>query len=123
MSDRMAARKNRGFTLIELLIVMAILALLVALAWPQFAGILTGSKQKLNDTNVQLIEQALELYSSNENDQSAALAGTLDENHPLVQKGYLKEAPHNPENNGLYQIYEDSKGNFRVKINTPAPTT
>ena len=60
MSDRMAARKNRGFTLIELLIVMAILALLVALAWPQFAGILTGSKQKLNDTNVQLIEQALE---------------------------------------------------------------
>lgn len=89
---------ERGFTLVELIVVMAILALLAVLAVPKFGTVLSDSKAKAHNANLRLIEQAAELYYT-QTSTAQAQSTILDNTHPLVDGGYLKEAPTNPLTN------------------------
>ena len=51
-------KNNKGFTLAELLIVVAIIAVLVAISIPMFAGQLTKARESTNQANVRAAEAA-----------------------------------------------------------------
>lgn len=54
--------KKRGVTLIELLIVVVILAALAMIAIPRISASADNAKQNACDTNVDLINSAIEMY-------------------------------------------------------------
>lgn len=54
--------KNQGFTLIELLIVVAIIAILAAIAIPNFLAAQTRSKVSRTKADMRTIAVALESY-------------------------------------------------------------
>lgn len=88
---KMMKRENgqKGFTLIELIVVMAILAVLAAIAIPKYTGILATSKRNANDSNIDIIAKAAELYYGAEN----SVPGSIDS---LTIKNYLKTIPDQP---------------------------
>lgn len=81
---------EQGFTLVELIIVMAILALVAGLAVPKFGSVLSDSKTKADNANIQLIESAVELCYTNGDFKPEQLDGTKDLMATLKNKGYLK---------------------------------
>ncbi len=95
---RAIMRNKEGFTLVELIIVMAILAVLAGIAVPKFANVLAQSKIKAHNTNVEMLENAVETYSAQTdtaletiNAADSAAIKTL-----LVDSGYLKAVPDQP---------------------------
>ncbi|MBL0351064.1 MAG: type II secretion system protein [Elusimicrobia bacterium] len=54
--------KKNGFTLIELMLVVAIIALLAAIALPQFANLIEKSREASNRGNMGTVRSALEIY-------------------------------------------------------------
>ncbi|MDD3268427.1 MAG: prepilin-type N-terminal cleavage/methylation domain-containing protein [Syntrophomonadaceae bacterium] len=86
-------RKNgeQGFTLVELIVVMAILALLAALAVPKFGNILSDSKTKAHNANVDMIESAVEVCYASGDFTTAELNGSTDLMATLETGGYLKD--------------------------------
>lgn len=87
--------KEKGFTLVELIVVMAILAILAALAVPRFANVLDNAEKKADEANRAMIQQAIDLYLVNEEEE-------LNDLDDLVGK-YLKEIPRKPDG-GKYEL-------------------
>ena len=114
MKLRMMRKGNiKGFTLVELIIVMAILALLAGLAAPKFVSVLSGSKTKVHNSNLHLIEQAAELYST-QNPDDKKNQTTIDGKDFLVSGEYLKEAPTNPLTGAKDYWVEINDGDIKV---------
>ncbi|PKM78580.1 MAG: pilus assembly protein PilE [Firmicutes bacterium HGW-Firmicutes-15] len=96
---------QKGFTLLELIIVMAILTVLAAIAIPKYTGVLDDSKKKANIANIKMIEEAADLYMTNEVDNTALKTGDISTStHTLLDKKYLKAIPKDPKNNDVYTI-------------------
>jgi len=104
---KMMQRGNgqKGFTLIELIVVMAILAVLAAIAIPKYTGILAQSKRNANDSNIDMIAHAAELYygANTPNVVPTAIA-------TLTDSDYLKSVPVNPVTNSAYSLTASGTG-------------
>ncbi len=75
-------RKNKGFTLVELLIVVLILAALAAIAVPRIGASAANAKRKACDTNIDIMNGQIELYTANEGSAPSALTDvTTDPNY------------------------------------------
>ncbi|HWP95937.1 MAG TPA: prepilin-type N-terminal cleavage/methylation domain-containing protein [Syntrophomonadaceae bacterium] len=111
MREMMRRNDNqKGFTLIELLVVMAILAILAAMAIPKFTGVTAKAKQDANDSNVDLIANATEVYYDSHNRTLPTDVAAL------VSGGYLKENPTQPvKGSGNYAIAAGSGHTLNVK--------
>jgi prepilin-type N-terminal cleavage/methylation domain-containing protein len=59
-------KDQRGFTLVELIVVMAILVLLGTLAVPQFRMVLADAREDANTTNLNMLQNAVDIYISAE---------------------------------------------------------
>lgn len=94
----MMKRKNgqKGFTLVELIVVMAILAVIAAIAVPRYSTVLSDSKYKAHNANVQTIGKAAQLYFATE---APTADGTIDS---LTGGGYLDAVPTNPYGGDAY---------------------
>ena len=57
--------KNKGFTLVELLAVLILISLILVIVVPSVQSISAKSKMKLCNTKVELIEKAMDIWASN----------------------------------------------------------
>lgn len=60
----MRARSSRGFTLVEIIVMIVIIAIMLAVAIPNFSGAQDRSRNSGVQHNVHLIQQALEEYGA-----------------------------------------------------------
>ncbi len=65
--------KRQGVTLIELLIVVLILAALSAIAIPRISQSAQNAKQNACDTNIDVINSAIEMYNADNSGYPSAL--------------------------------------------------
>lgn len=72
------AKRNKGVTLIELLIVVLILAALSAIAIPRISQSAQNARIRADETNLNLINSAIEQYFQNEGDYPSALSDVTD---------------------------------------------
>ncbi len=70
----MARKQRKGVTLIELLIVVLILGALSAIAIPRISQSASNAKSKTCDTNVDVINSAIEMYNADTGGYPATLA-------------------------------------------------
>lgn len=110
---------NAGFTLIELLVVMAILALLLTLAMPQYFKNMDKSKEAVLRSNLSSMREAIDKYYADTGKYPEAL-------EDLVTKRYMRKnvldpitdststwiivSPENTEAGGVYDIRSGAQG-------------
>lgn len=70
---------QQGFTLLEILVVVAIMAFLVAMVAPRFAGITDGTVDVVCDTNQQRMVAALSSYHEQERSLPSGMVNLVDE--------------------------------------------
>ena len=73
-----SALNARGFTLVELLIVVIILALLAAIAVPQFTATTDDARASAFDSNLAAMRGAIELYRQQHGQYPGAVAAGTD---------------------------------------------
>jgi len=102
-------RKEAGFTLIELMVVVLIIAILVAIAVPVFSSARESAWRRTCQSNLRTIDGAVQSYYASYDSLPAGFSpATVDDNHPLIQGGFLKRAPECPKarsENGPGQYY------------------
>lgn len=104
----MKKRMKKGFTLVEIMIVVAIIAILAAIAIPNFVKYRTESQQaSCEQTRAQIVTAAENWGSKTDN----ANATTVDLVSDLVDngKGYFKNTPKCPAG-GTYTISKNADG-------------
>jgi len=69
-------RKRKGFTLIELVVVVAILAILLAIAIPAYAGYRERAQEKADEASIRMLENAAILCISSEGEAACGLPWT-----------------------------------------------
>jgi len=78
-----------GFTLIELMVVLAVIALLVAIVLPHYAGRITRAEEAVLRKNLVLMRDALDKHYAD----AGRYPNSLGE---LVAKRYLRSIPNDP---------------------------
>lgn len=92
MDARQSATRRRGFTLVELMIVLAIIAILAAIAYPSYrAQVLksqrTEAKTALLDT-AQRLERCFTQFNAYDNTDDCTIASTLDGGGFTTEEGH-----------------------------------
>ena len=109
--DRTRRRAERGFTLIELLIVVTIIGIIAAMAFPNLKAAMDRAKQKATMQNMRSIGNALELYSVDYNTYPRGLsdagATTLQ---GMLSPNYLRTVPPADEWSGQWHVDTNSSG-------------
>jgi general secretion pathway protein G len=82
------ARKT-GFTLVELMVVLAVIALLISIVAPHYAGRVTRAEEAVLRENLTLMRDALDRHYADAGRYPAAL-------EDLVTKRYLRSIPSDP---------------------------
>lgn len=113
---------EQGFTLVELIVVLAILAVLTALVVPKYGSVLSDSKSKAHNANIEMIESAVEVCYANGGFTSAELNGTKDLMAVLQTKGYLKNEditdPTDSDKKYSVTALEDNNKLSEIKVST-----
>lgn len=97
-------RKERGFTLIELMVVIVIIAILAAVALPNFMGATERARESAVRSAVKTIQTALEMYATDNNGYYPTYI------YSLTQGNYLPGGrfPNNPATNAPYNFTSNS---------------
>ncbi|MCC7388634.1 MAG: prepilin-type N-terminal cleavage/methylation domain-containing protein [Phycisphaerales bacterium] len=85
--------RNRAFTLVEILIVVVILGILAAIVVPQFTNAADDARGGNLTTQLQTLNNQIELYAARNNGNYPDLAADWDD---LIDGNYIKTAPSNP---------------------------
>jgi general secretion pathway protein G len=82
-------RSERGFTFMELLIVMVIIAILAAVAIPQYVTSLKRAKEVTLQQNLWVMRNAIDQYTTDKEKPPTSL-------QELVSNRYLRDIPKDP---------------------------
>jgi type IV pilus assembly protein PilA len=94
-------KKEAGFTLIELMVVVLIIAILVAIAVPVFQSARESAWRRTCQSNLRTIDGAVQTYYASYDQLPAGFVSVVNDQHPLVQGGFLKRAPECPKARAL----------------------
>ncbi len=89
------ASPGAGFTLVELMVVLAVIALLLSIVVPHYAGRVTKAEEAVLQENLVLLRDAL--------DKHYADAGRCSTTWIVV-------APADPQKGGVYDVHSGAKG-------------
>lgn len=103
MKIRSQAKGEQGFTLLEMIVVIVIIGFLAGVAVPAFAGVLASSKESVDKANLNILNNACDLYE-------AETGETIDDLEKLKEKNYLKEIPKRPGTEIEYQLIDLKRG-------------
>jgi len=99
---RSLAKKKKGFTMIELMVVVLILGLLTAIGIPAYSGAKVFAEQKIVETNLRMIDNAITLYYETGNTEKLGNNNMFSKLVP----GYLKSEISGPRS-ATYSLSSD----------------
>lgn len=114
---RLQESKQGGFTLVELMVVVAVIAILAAIAMPQFMSAADKAKNAKQVADIQIIRNATQLYMI---DKSIDTPPTVEK---LYQEGYLTEHVKTTKGKEYVITYEQVTGNSGKSVVVTAPET
>ena len=114
---RMQRAKQGGFTLVELMVVVAVIAILAAIAMPQFMSAADKAKNAKQVADMQIIRNATQLYMI---DKRLDTPPTVEK---LYQEGYLTEHVKTTKGKEYVITYEQVAGNAGKSVVVTAPET
>ncbi|MCD6578580.1 type II secretion system protein [bacterium] len=107
--------KKKGFTLIELMIVISIVGILTAIAFPYFAGAKKRAALESCKINLKSISDALQFYTNDSRLNDMNNLTLNPQNNFLVSAGYLAGNLKCPVSSGYYILnYTDSSKLYSI---------
>ncbi len=103
-------RGSAGFTLVELMVVVAVIAILAAMAMPQFLSAADKAKGAKEKADIQTITNAAQLYMI---DKGNDVIPTIDS---LYTEGYLAEKVKTSKGGNYVISYEQKDGSTDKRI-------
>lgn len=82
--------------------VFAILAVIAAIAIPQFTGTVKAAKVKADEASLEIMQRALDQYIMDWNKSPESI-------QKLVDEGYLKELPEAQADGKIFELSSDKK--------------
>lgn len=110
-----------GFTLVELIVVLVIMGILTAAIVPTVTGYIADAREKVDESNIRMVEQAAYLYLTDWEINGTGNAPTEMKVKDLVDAGYLSDIGNDVSKLKDATItYTESDGRYSVEVKTNA---
>lgn len=115
--ENISKSKKGGFTLVELMVVVAVIAILAAIAMPQFLSAADKARSAKETADIQIIKNATQLYMI---DKNVDTPPTVEN---LYKEGYLTEHVKTAKDKEYTITYEAVNGGTAKAVVVKAPDT
>ena len=113
--ENLKKSRKGGFTLVELMVVVAVIAILAAIAMPQFLSAADRARTAKETADIQIIKNATQLYMI---DKNVDTPPTVEN---LYKEGYLTEHVKTPKDKEYTITYEVVNGGTAKAVVVKAP--
>lgn len=113
--ENLKKSRKGGFTLVELMVVVAVIAILAAIAMPQFLSAADRARNAKETTDIQIIKNATQLYMI---DKNVDTPPTVEN---LYKEGYLTEHVKTAKDKEYTITYEVVNGGTAKAVVVKAP--
>ena len=113
--ENLKKSRNGGFTLVELMVVVAVIAILAAIAMPQFLSAADRARTAKETADIQIIKNATQLYMI---DKNVDTPPTVEN---LYKEGYLTEHVKTAKDKEYTITYEAVNGGTAKAVVVKAP--
>ena len=113
--ENLKKSRKGGFTLVELMVVVAVIAILAAIAMPQFLSAADRARNAKETADIQIIKNATQLYMI---DRNVDTPPTVEN---LYKEGYLTEHVKTPKDKEYTITYEVVNGGTAKAVVVKAP--
>lgn len=115
--ENISKSKKGGFTLVELMVVVAVIAILAAIAMPQFLSAADKARSAKETADIQIIKNATQLYMI---DKNVDTPPTVEN---LYKEGYLTEHVKTAKDKEYTITYEAVNGGTAKAVVVKTPDT